>query len=71
MGDLTKTALVPDGKSIFGKITPAGISHMDTIQGTEENRKQIDNLLTQAKSFLSTNDVKDIKASDLDLTSAK
>lgn len=71
MGDLTKTALVPDGKSIFGKITPAGISHMDTMQGTEENRKQIDNLLTQAKSFLSTNDVKDIKASDLDLTSAK
>lgn len=71
MGDLTKTALVPDGKSIFGKITPAGLSHMDTIEGTEENRKQIDNLLLKAKDFLSTNEIKGIEASDLDLGSAK
>ena len=71
MGDLTKTALVPDGQSIFGKITPAGLSHMDTIEGTEENRKQINTLLTKAKDFLNTNEVKGIEASDLDLGSAK
>lgn len=67
MGDPTKTALVPGGKSIFGKISPAGISHMDTIEGNEQNIKDINNLLTDAKSFLETNKVEGIKSSDLDL----
>lgn len=71
IGDLTKTALVPDGKSIFGQITPAGLSHMDTLEGTEENNKQIDILLTKAKDFLKNNEVNGIKSSDLDLNSAK
>lgn len=70
-GDLTKTALVPGGKSVLSQSMPAGLSHMDTVAGTEVNKQQINDLLSQAKSFIGDGNFEGILAKDLDLKEDK
>ena len=72
MGDLTKTALVPGGESILGKIAPAAISHLESLDATNKTFEDIDGMLAKAKDFIESGAVETkISASDLDLTKDK
>lgn len=72
LGDLSKTALVPEGKSILGKVAPAAISHMDTLEGTNKNFEAVNDILSKAKGFIQDGSVQtDIKVEDLDLSKDK
>lgn len=72
MGDLTKTALVPGGDSILGKVAPAAISHMDTLEGTNQNFEAVDSMINQAKDYIKNGQVETkINIEDLDLAKNK
>ena len=72
MGDLSKTALVPGGQSILGKIAPAAISHLEGIDETAKNLNDVNAMLSKAASFIEDGSVNtSIKASDLNLDADK
>lgn len=72
LGDLTKTALVPGGESILGKVAPAAISHLEDLDSTNKAFKDVDVMLNKAKDFITSGAVEtNIKATDLDLSKDK
>ena len=72
MGDLTKTALVPGGESILGKVAPAAISHMESLEDTNKTFGEVDNILNQAKEYIKNGQVDTkINIDDLDLSKGK
>lgn len=72
MGDLTKTALMPGGQSVLGKVAPAAISHMDSLEGTNKTFEAVDNMLNEARNYIKSGQVETkIKIEDLDLAKDK
>lgn len=56
LGDLRQTALVPDGNSILGKISPSGISNVGSLSQVNQNEKAVNELLESAKGILETSE---------------
>ena len=73
LGDLSKTALVPGGKSVLGKVAPAAISHMGGLEDTNKNFEAVDDMIKQVSKYIedgSINTKVDIKGKE-ELLSAK
>lgn len=72
MGDLSTTALVPGGTSNLGKMAPAGLSRIGSLESVQENNQAVVKMVDEAKKMLENDTYKNnakinIKADNLDL----